>query len=254
MLSALCTAFRLPSKTWWKSKAKLRWAARLLGGTALRRTLHVQADGAGMINLGKTHTVEFAYGGWARTNVWDAVDPWDGGTHRAPGGSSSGSGVTVAARMAPWAIGIDTGGSVRIPVAWNGITGLKTPIGRISTFGILALGPTLDTPGPITRDIEDAALLLSVLQGEDHCGPHTLGVHDVDPMSELRRGVKRLRLARLPVHERDGSMPRCWRHTTARLMHLPNWGWNWSKSRPLLASPNWVRSMGASCRPKLMPC
>jgi aspartyl-tRNA(Asn)/glutamyl-tRNA(Gln) amidotransferase subunit A len=76
---------------------------------------------------------------------------------------------------------------------------VEDPIGRISTLGILALSPTLDTPGPITRDIEDAALLLSVLQGEDHCGPHTLGVHDVDPMSELRRGVKRLRLARLPA-------------------------------------------------------
>jgi aspartyl-tRNA(Asn)/glutamyl-tRNA(Gln) amidotransferase subunit A len=144
--------------------------------------------------------VEFAYGGWGTNQrLGTPRNPWDGGTHRAPGGSSSGSGVAVAARMAPWAIGINTGGWVCIPVAWNGITGLKTPIGRISTLGILALSPTLDTPGPITRDIEDAALLLSVLQGEDHCGPHTLGVHDVDPMSELRRGVKRLRLARLPA-------------------------------------------------------
>ena len=134
----------------------------------------------------------------------DAGNPWDNGTHRAPGGSSSGSGVAVAARMAPWAIGTDTGGSVRIPAAWNGITGLKTTIGRINTFGVLPLSPTLDTPGPITRDIEDAALLLAVLQGEDQCDRHTLGVRDVDPMPDLRRGVKGLRLARLPAHERDG--------------------------------------------------
>ena len=103
-------------------------------------------------------------------------NPWDASTHRAPGGSSSGSGVAVAARMAPWAIGTDTGGSVRIPAAWNGITGLKTTIGRISTFGVLPLSPTLDTPGPITRDIEDAALLLAVLQGADPRDPHTLSV------------------------------------------------------------------------------
>jgi aspartyl-tRNA(Asn)/glutamyl-tRNA(Gln) amidotransferase subunit A len=106
--------------------------------------------------------------------------------------------------MAPWAIGTDTGGSVRIPAAWNGITGLKTTIGRVSTFGVLPLSPTLDTPGPITRDIEDAALLLTVLQGADSRNRRTLGVHDVDPMLDLRRGVKGLRLARLPDGERSG--------------------------------------------------
>jgi aspartyl-tRNA(Asn)/glutamyl-tRNA(Gln) amidotransferase subunit A len=105
--------------------------------------------------------------------------------------------------MAPCAIGTDTGGSVRIPAAWNGITGLKTSIGRISTFGVLPLSPTLDTPGPITRDVEDAALLLAVLQGEDRRDRHTRGVNAVDPMADLRRGIKGLRLARLPNHERD---------------------------------------------------
>jgi aspartyl-tRNA(Asn)/glutamyl-tRNA(Gln) amidotransferase subunit A len=160
---------------------------------------------AGMINLGRTHTVEFAYGGWGTNqHLGTPRNPWDESTHRTPGGSSSGSGVAVAARMAPWAIGTDTGGSVRIPAAWNGITGLKTTIGRISTFGVLPLSPTLDTPGPITRDIEDAALLLTVLQGQDRHDPRTLSVHDVDPMRGLRGGVKGLRLARLPAHERDG--------------------------------------------------
>ena len=178
------------------------WRHRIAPHTA---TLMRKLMAAGMINLGKTHTVEFAYGGWGTNqHLGTPWNPWDNGTHRAPGGSSSGSGVAVAARMAPWAIGTDTGGSVRIPAAWNGVTGLKTTIGRISTFGVLPLSPTLDTPGPITRDTEDAALLLAVLQGEDRCDRHTLGVHDVAPMSELRRGVRGLRLARLPVHERDG--------------------------------------------------
>src|SRR5262249_28753498 len=82
-------------------------------------------------------------------------------------------------------------------------TGLKTTIGRISTFGVLPLSPTLDTPGPITRDIEDAALLLAVLQGADQHDRHTLGVQDTDPLEQRRHGVKGLRLARLPAHERN---------------------------------------------------
>src|SRR5262249_18582803 len=112
--------------------------------------------------------------------------------------------VAVGARMAPWGIGTDTGGSVRIPAAWNGITGLKTTIGRVSTFGVLPLSHTLDTPGPITRDGEDAALLLTVLQGADPADPLTLTVRDVDPMAGLRRSVKGLRLGRIPDAERAG--------------------------------------------------
>ena len=178
------------------------WRNRIAPHTA---TLMRKLMAAGMINLGKTHTVEFAYGGWGTNqHLGTPWNPWDASTHRTPGGSSSGSGVAVAARMAPWAIGTDTGGSVRIPAAWNGITGLKTTIGRISTFGVLPLSPTLDTPGPITRDVEDAALLLTVLQGADPRDKRTLGVHDVDPMPNLRRGVKGLRLGRLPGDERDG--------------------------------------------------
>src|SRR5579875_473040 len=86
---------------------------------------------AGMIVLGKTHTVEFAMGGWGtnqhRGTPWN---PWDPKTARTPGGSSSGTGVAVAARLAPWGIGTDTGGSVRLPASWCGLTGLKTTIGR----------------------------------------------------------------------------------------------------------------------------
>jgi len=187
-----------------------------MGGTAAWRnrtaqhtaTLVRRLLAAGMINLGKTHTVEFAYGGWGTNqHLGTPWNPWDATTHRTPGGSSSGSGVAVAARMAPCAIGTDTGGSVRIPAAWNGITGLKTTIGRISTFGVLPLSPTLDTPGPITRDVEDAALLLSVLQGADPRDWRTLDVREVNPMADLRRGVKGLRLARLPNDERDGIDP-----------------------------------------------
>jgi aspartyl-tRNA(Asn)/glutamyl-tRNA(Gln) amidotransferase subunit A len=168
-------------------------------------TLVRKLRAAGMIVIGKTHTVEFAYGGWGTNqHLGTPWNPWDAQTHRTPGGSSSGSGVAVAERMAPCAIGTDTGGSVRIPAAWNGITGLKTTIGRISTFGVLPLSPTLDTPGPITRCVEDAAILLEVLQGADPHDPRTRGHQDAAPMPGLRRGVKGLRLARLPAAERAG--------------------------------------------------
>src|SRR5205823_12658498 len=117
---------------------------------------------------------------------------------RTPGGSSSGSGVAVAAGFAPWGIGTDTGGSVRLPASWCGLTGLKTTIGRVSTYGILPLAPTLDTPGPMARSVLDAALLYNVMQGPDPLDPRTRGVMPDDPMPEIRLGVRGLRLARMP--------------------------------------------------------
>jgi aspartyl-tRNA(Asn)/glutamyl-tRNA(Gln) amidotransferase subunit A len=158
---------------------------------------------AGMIVIGKTHTVEFAFGGWGtNAHLGTPINPWDGEVPHAPGGSSSGSAVAVAARMVPCAIGTDTGGSVRLPAAWCGITGLKTTIGRISTHGVLPLSPTLDTPGPLTRSVEDAGLLLGVLQGADPLDWRTQLLRDVDPGAGMRRGVTGLRLARLPASER----------------------------------------------------
>lgn len=159
----------------------------------------------GMIVLGKTHTVEFAFGGWGTNqHLGTPWNPWDLETPRTPGGSSSGSGVAVAARMAPWAIGTDTGGSVRLPASFCGLTGLKVTVGRVSTSGILPLSSTLDRPGPMARTVEDAALLYNVLQGPDASDPLTRGVVPVDPLKTLNRGVRGLRLARMPAFEREG--------------------------------------------------
>jgi aspartyl-tRNA(Asn)/glutamyl-tRNA(Gln) amidotransferase subunit A len=178
------------------------WRNRRSGRTA---TLARRLIAAGMIVIGKTHTVEFAYGGWGTNqHMGTPHNPWDATDARTPGGSSSGSAVAVAARLVPCAIGTDTGGSVRLPAAWCGITGLKTTIGRVSTYGVLPLSPTLDTPGPMTRDVEDAAILLEVLQGADPHDPKTLGQRNAEPMPGLRRGVKGLRLARFPASERSG--------------------------------------------------
>jgi aspartyl-tRNA(Asn)/glutamyl-tRNA(Gln) amidotransferase subunit A len=161
----------------------------------------------GMIVLGKTHTVEFAMGGWGTNqHLGTPWNPWDLGIQRTPGGSSSGSGVSVAACLAPWAIGTDTGGSVRLPAAWCGLSGLKTTIGRVSTYGILPLAPSLDTPGPLARSVEDAALLYSVMLGRDPLDPRTLSAPPPDdPLGGLRRGVRGLRLGRMPAAERAGS-------------------------------------------------
>lgn len=178
------------------------WAERVSPVTA---TLARRLIAAGMIVLGKTHTVEFAMGAWG-TNQYMGTpwNPWDAETHRAPAGSSAGSAVSVAAGMAPCAIGTDTGGSVRLPAAWCGITGLKVTIGRISTHGVLPLSTTLDTPGPMTRSVEDAALLYNAMQGPDPLDPATLRRPPDDPLPAMKQGVGRLRLGVLSGEEREG--------------------------------------------------
>ena len=122
---------------------------------------------AGCVLLGKTKTVEFALGATgvndARGTPWN---PWDLEVHRTPGGSSSGSGVAVAAGLCGFAMGSDTGGSVRIPACLNGIFGHKTTIGLLPTDGVFPLSPTLDTVGPLTRTAADAALVHAAATGE----------------------------------------------------------------------------------------
>jgi aspartyl-tRNA(Asn)/glutamyl-tRNA(Gln) amidotransferase subunit A len=119
---------------------------------------------AGAIVIGKTHTVEYAFGGWG-TNVTVGTphNPCDMSRARAPGGSSSGSGVAVAAGLCPAALGSDTGGSVRLPASFCGIVGLKTTWGLIDKSGVVPLTPMLDTIGPLTNSVADAAALFGVL-------------------------------------------------------------------------------------------
>jgi aspartyl-tRNA(Asn)/glutamyl-tRNA(Gln) amidotransferase subunit A len=157
-----------------------------------------------MIVLGKTHTVEFAMGSFGTNrHLGTPWNPWDLVQHRIPGGSSAGSAVAVAAGLAPWAIGTDTGGSVRIPAAFCGVVGLKTTIGRISRHGVLPLSTTLDTVGPICRTVEDARALYNVLCGPDENDPVTLRRVEDCSCHSLRGGVAGLKLARLPDSERE---------------------------------------------------
>jgi len=137
------------------------WRGRISDHTAPCVTQLV--DG-GMIPIGKTHMVEFAFGGWGRNEAMGAPwNPWDLATHRVAGGSSSGSAVAVAAGLAPAAIGSDTGGSVRIPAALCGVTGLKTTFGLVSLHGGVPLSTLLDTIGPLAHTVEDCALLTAAM-------------------------------------------------------------------------------------------
>lgn len=139
--------------------------------TAVRRLLD-----HGMIVLGKLHMSEFAFSGWGVNPAMGTPrNPWDlRDQHRVPGGSSSGSAVAVAAGLAPAALGSDTGGSIRIPAALNGITGLKPTFGRISAHGSVPLSTSMDCLGPMTRTAQDAASLLDALRGPDRLDASTV--------------------------------------------------------------------------------
>ncbi|MCH8077656.1 MAG: amidase [SAR324 cluster bacterium] len=150
---------------------------------------------AGMVLLGKTHTVQFALGIIGVNHDHGTPhNPWHETPH-VPGGSSSGSAVAVASGLTPMALGSDTGGSVRAPAALCGTVGLKTTVGRIGRHGVFPLCWTLDSVGPLTRSVEDAALVYDALQGEDLRDESTRGVAPHDVLRTLRGGVKGLRIA-----------------------------------------------------------
>jgi aspartyl-tRNA(Asn)/glutamyl-tRNA(Gln) amidotransferase subunit A len=135
----------------------------------------LQAAGAEV--LGKTNQDEFAMGSSNENSGFGPVcNPWD--RERVPGGSSGGSAAAVAAGTAPWAIGTDTGGSIRQPAALCGIVGLKPTYGAVSRYGMIAFASSLDQCGPLTRDVSDAALMLRTLEGRDPCDSTSLGLPD----------------------------------------------------------------------------
>jgi len=121
---------------------------------------------AGAILLGKTNMDAFAHGSSTETSdFFKTTNPWD--ITRVPGGSSGGSAAAVAANMCIFAIGSETAGSIRGPAAWCGVTGFKPTYGRVSRYGVVAMASSTDSPGPLTKTIDDAALVLEVIAGKD---------------------------------------------------------------------------------------
>ena len=178
------------------------WRERVSPVTA---TIARRLMAAGGILLGKTRTVEVAMGGWGTNQrMGTPHNPWDPAVARTPGGSSSGSGVAVAAGLATAAVGTDTGGSVRIPAAWCGITGLKVTHGRLPLDGIVPLSQSLDTPGPMVRGAEGALIMFETLDGRNPVDTDRDRREHAGAFGALNAGVQGLRLGVLNDDEREG--------------------------------------------------
>jgi aspartyl-tRNA(Asn)/glutamyl-tRNA(Gln) amidotransferase subunit A len=148
---------------------------------------------AGTPLLGKTNMDEFAMGSSNENSAFGPVlNPWD--RERVPGGSSGGSAAAVAGGLAPWAIGTDTGGSIRQPASLCGIVGMKPTYGAVSRYGMIAFASSLDQCGPLTQDVTDAALLLAILQGRDPCDSTSVGIEGGIKLPD-RTDLKGLRFA-----------------------------------------------------------
>ena len=147
----------------------------------------------GMINLGKLNMDEFAMGASTEYSALAKTrNPWNLNT--VPGGSSGGSAAAVAANLVPWALGSDTGGSIRQPASFCGVVGLKPTYGLVSRYGLVAFASSLDQIGPITKDVTDSAILLNLLVGHDEKDTTSLDMPKTDYTKALKNDVKGLKI------------------------------------------------------------
>ncbi len=159
-------------------------------------------EAAGGVMLGKVNLDEFTYGSSNESSAFKPTprNPWD--LRRVPGGSSGGSAAAVAAGEGALSLGTDTAGSVRQPAAFCGVVGLKPTYGRVSRYGLIAFGSSLDCPGPLGRDVTDVALMLKVIAGPDPHDSTAANVPVPDYLKDLKRGVRGMRIGLSPDYFR----------------------------------------------------
>ncbi|HEV8142891.1 MAG TPA: Asp-tRNA(Asn)/Glu-tRNA(Gln) amidotransferase subunit GatA [Methylomirabilota bacterium] len=183
-------------------------ASKILAGykPVFDATVASHCKRAGLPLLGKTNMDEFAMGSSTENSGYGPTrNPWD--PKRVPGGSSGGSTAAVAAGMAPWALGSDTGGSIKQPAALCGVVGLRPTYGTVSRYGIVAFASSLDQIGPIAKTVRDCALLYRIVAGRDPCDtttvelPHPVEIPEAEDLRGLRIGVPK------ELNEAEGIEP-----------------------------------------------
>lgn len=179
-------------------------ASKILGNftSPFTATPVERMEKAGAVMVGKVNLDEFTYGSSNESSAYQPStrNPWD--PSRVPGGSSGGSVASVAAGEAALSLGTDTAGSIRQPAAFCGVVGMKPTYGRVSRYGLIAFASSLDCPGPVARDVTDAALMLQTIAGSDRHDSTAANVPVPDYLASLEKGVKGLRIGLSPDYFR----------------------------------------------------